>query len=123
MSPNRTFVLQVVAVAVLIGIVYLAFLRPTDDGELAGIEAPGGDGPALVAPGPEHKKAKDPSDARDSRGANARDSSRAGAARSGLGPASGSELPPVGGPADDQYTDTATALMEQIKAPSSGVAR
>ena len=116
-GQSRTFLLQAVAVAVAIGIVYFAFLRPSDPDELAGIQAPGGDAPTFALPderGPDGKRthAKDRPE-KGERPARARSTVLA---RSVLGAGRGTAAPAAGGgPADDQYTATATALMDRVR--------
>ena len=127
---NRTFVLQAVGVAVIVGVLFFAVLRPTELGELAGIDAPGrGDGPTFVIPGNDRKPGNGSDNASNaSRNRNAAERQSASTASSAgasvLSPAGGSVLSPAGdGPADDQYTDAATALMDQIRASAGETAR
>jgi hypothetical protein len=115
-SPNRTFVLQAVGVAVVIGVIFFAFLRPTDVGELSGIDAPGDDGPTFGIPGDGRERGKDArgEPRSDDRASNRTRSALTSASASGGGPA----VPPAGDdPAGDQYTSTATALMSRVRAP------
>ena len=124
MSQNRTFVLQAVAVTVLVGVVFFAFLRPSGQDDLAGIDAPGGEGPSLVIPGNDGKKNK----ANRAFKGKARGERLAGARNSALTAAGGLSgvqgvLPTGSAPSDDQYSSTATALLDQIRAPSTGLAR
>jgi len=129
-SQNRTFVLQAVGVAVVIGVIFFAFLRPTDVSELSGIDAPGDDDATFGLPGAGREGGKDGREGgkdgrergKDSRGEPRGDDRRSNRARSVLtsAPAAdGGPALPSGGndPADDQYTSTATALMKRVMAP------
>ena len=123
----RTVALQAVGVAVVAGVIFIAFLRPSEPGELSGIDAPGGgDEPTAVNP-PDDDKAKkngkrqgedqnrpgggDPPNARRANG-----NGPSGAADSPLddtlAPSDGDS-----GPDDDQYTDLVSALMEEVGEP------
>ena len=123
----RTFVLQAVGVAVVIGIVFFAFLRPSDVGELDGIDAPGGAGPPVATPGDERMGSEDP---RRRAKAERRAGDRADLADAGVfisidSATDGGQAAPRGGlgPTDDQYTDAATALMERVREPSREIGR
>jgi hypothetical protein len=133
-KPNRTFVLQAVGVAVVVSVIFFAFLRPTDVGELSGIEAPGDDGPTAGIPGEGPARGND---ARGTRRSDPRDSNRRRTASTSASAASGgSAVPPASGgsavppassgsavppasddPADDQYASTVAALMNRVTAP------
>ncbi len=54
----RTVALQAVAVAIIAAFVFIAFLRPSEPGELAGIDAPGGE-PSVDSPDPGDDKDDD----------------------------------------------------------------
>jgi hypothetical protein len=114
-SQNRTFVLQAVGVAVVIGVVFFAFLRPTDVGELSGIDAPGDDGPTFGIPGDGSERGKNRrgEPRGENRASNRPDSALTSASVSRGGPAATSSDDPAG----DQYTSTATALMNRVRAP------
>jgi len=124
-SQRRTFVLQAVSVAVVVGVIFFAFLRPSELGELSGIEAPGGDGPTFVLPGDaEKRKNSQEGPKSDARKADRRDSAGSGFVASLSGPDDGSELVPTGNdPTGDQYTSTAAALLDRIRAAGDEVGR
>jgi hypothetical protein len=115
-SQNRTFVLQAVGVAVVVGVIFFAFLRPSDVGELSGIDAPGDDGSTFGIPGDGREGGKDARSqaGSDERGSNPTRSvlASAPASNGGLGPP-----PAADDPAGDQYTSTAIALMNRVRAP------
>jgi hypothetical protein len=134
----RTIAFQAIGVAVIAAIVYAAFLRPTDPGELSGIDA---EGPGSVAASPEtpggdgKKKApkgkgndpKTKSTAMPPGLGGAGDDGQAGAPLGAAGPA-GTGIPPVGGdtfpgddaesPPVDQYDDLVARLMQRVGNPS-----
>jgi len=121
-SQRRTFVLQAVGVAVVIGVIFFAFLRPTEVDDLSGIEAPGNDGSTFGVPG-ESDETKNGS--RNDRGDGDRISDRPDPARAASGsmgdplvpPVSDPLVPPVDNdPVGDQYTSATTALMNRIRA-------
>lgn len=123
----RTVALQAVGVAVLAAFVFIAFLRPSEPGDLTGIDAPGGgDGPTVVNPGPPDKRNKGRKNGDDKNRLNGNDRpggpGASGSDRRGGGdPGGGPGTPPSGdggGPDDDQYTDLVTVLMEQVGRPS-----
>jgi hypothetical protein len=114
-SQNRTFVLQAVGVAVVIGVIFFAFLRPDDVSELSGIDAPGDDGPTFGLPGDRSERGKHGRDEprSDNQVSNQPQSALASASVSnGRSPAT-----PADDPAGDQYTSTVTALMNRVRAP------
>ncbi|MDQ2675622.1 MAG: hypothetical protein M3Y34_02345, partial [Actinomycetota bacterium] len=119
-GPRRTFVLQAVAVALAVAIVYFAFLRPSDPDELAGIQAPGGDAPGLRAPdGEKDGKKRDRAQGRSEAGERSQQVRTGG--RTDIASARGGGrglLINAGGPAGDQYTATATALMQRVRGTS-----
>ena len=55
-QPKTDVCLTGCGVAVVVGVIFFAFLRPTELGELSEIEAPGGDGPTFVLPGDAEKR-------------------------------------------------------------------
>lgn len=124
----RTVALQAVGVAVIAGFIFIAFLRPSEPEELAGVDAPGGDGPSVVSP-PAIKKGHHKGEKRDGDEDLPRESrsSLAAAAGSGAGGIGASDAaggdgiltPPGGdnGPGDDQYTDLVSLLMKQVGKP------
>ena len=127
----RTVALQAVGVAVIAAFVFVAFLRPSEPDDLAGIEAPGGgDGPSVVNPEPDDEKKKGGrKDAKHQNGPNGHgrnDGPRAGGnGRPGSNAPTapddvGTDIPPDGGgdgPPDDQYTDLVSLLMKQVGQP------
>lgn len=124
-GQNRTFVLQVAGVATLVAVIFFAFLRPSDPGELSGIDAPGGNPPAFELPGvnggngPGRARADGESRRAIREGAGGRH-----AFASSAGWSAGLGVPPFGdSPSGEQYTSTAVALMERVKAASPGGAR
>jgi hypothetical protein len=116
---SRTIALQAVGVGIIVVIVYIAFLRPTDPSELSGIDAPGGEEQPLArAPQPDAKRKRGGDDERRDR---PRRPSR-GASRSD-GPAT--DVPPDGGgaldggaPPDDQYGDAVARLLARVGDPA-----
>ena len=120
-GQNRTFVLQVVGVALLVGIIFFAFLRPSDPGELAGIDAPEGDAPAFGLPGPDRDGEGRDGSQGDSRSAGRGRGDGERTLTSSAASSGGLATPALGdAPADDQYTSAATSLMERVEAASSG---
>src|SRR5690349_12616488 len=117
----RTVALQAIGVAVLAAVVFVAFLRPSEPGDLSGIDAPGGDSePEVTINPPDDGKKKggdkrngDKGQNRQNRG-NDRQNGGGGNAngrRGGGGPnengnGDAGDTPPGGGdsPPDDQYT-------------------
>ena len=71
----RTIALQAVGVAVLAAFVFIAFLRPSDPGDLAGIDAPGGGDEQTVVPSPADGKEKGKNDGSDQNGPGGNDRS------------------------------------------------
>jgi hypothetical protein len=125
-GQNRTFVLQVVGVATLVAVIFFAFLRPSDPGDLAGIDAPGGETPQFGVPGLDRDGDRRNGPAVALRG---EDRGRSDGTRSigtravaiGAGPNGGPGPPPTGdGPPGDQYTSTAVALMERVRDAPGG---
>lgn len=127
----RTVALQAVGVAVLAAFVFVAFLRPTEPGDLSGIDAPGGDdGPTVVKTPPDDKKGgKNKGDKKDGNSqSRSKRNDRSNGPRSngngkrGGGPSKAPDddvTPPddSGGPDDDQYTDLVSLLMKSVGAP------
>ena len=126
----RTVALQAVGVAVIAAFVFVAFLRPSEPEDLAGIEAPGGgDGPSVVNPEPDDEKKKgekkNGKHQNGPKGDGRNDGPRAGgSARPGTSAPTapgdvGTDIPPGGGdgPPDDQYTDLVSLLMKQVGQP------
>ena len=112
MRWNRTFAFQLVGVAVVVGIIFFAFLRPTNPGELFGIDAPDGEQPSFAGPTggrSEHQKGVEEKFTR-AAGDDGRHQSRA----RGYDGVPGSQPDPGAQPSDDQYTDLATALMARV---------
>ncbi len=135
----RTVALQAVGVAVLAAFVFVAFLRPSEPDDLAGIEAPGGgDGPSVVNPEPDDEKKKkggkkNGKNQNRPTGGRRNDGPRAGGnggpvtsgpnAPDWVGtdtPPGGTDTPPGGGdaPPDDQYSDLVSLLMKQVGQPA-----
>jgi hypothetical protein len=125
-SRRRTFVLQAVGVAVVIGVIFFAFLRPTDVDDLSGIDVPGDNGSTFGIPGEGDETKKGPRSDR-SKGNRASDRPDPGEAESfgeagspgGAASRLGGDplVPPVGDdPVGDQYTSTTTALMNRVRA-------
>jgi hypothetical protein len=116
-GPNRTFVLQAVGVAVIVGVIFFAFLRPSDVGDLSGIDASGDDGATAGVPGEglhrgNHGRNRPRNDDR------ASNRPRRGVTSGSVG-SGGLALPPAGDdPAGDQYTSTVAALMTRVMAPA-----
>ncbi|MDX6585707.1 MAG: hypothetical protein QOI31_180 [Solirubrobacterales bacterium] len=121
----RTVALQAVGVAVLAAFVFIAFLRPSEPGDLAGIDAPGGgDSPAAVTPPDDDKEKGGKKGGKDKNGPNGNERSNGNDRRDGNGPPNGpdddeTDTPPDGddGPDDDQYTDLVSVLMKQVGQP------
>jgi hypothetical protein len=123
----RTVALQVVGVAVLAAFVYAAFLRPSDPGELSGIDAPGrGDGPTVVSPQDDDKDKSGKRTRGDHgrrngeghmNGAHSHGDGSGGGQPSGSVDAGDAAVPPDAGPGDDQYTDLVSILMKQVGEP------
>jgi hypothetical protein len=140
----RTVVIQALGVAIIAAVVFVLFLRPTEPGELSGIDVPNGgdDGPRVVKPGPpgKHGNRRDEGDkSNGTKGGNVRHNGpSAGPAD---GPGSNDDLlnattigrgglvftppdleftPPDddGGPDDDQYTDLVSTLMKDVGEPT-----
>jgi hypothetical protein len=113
-SQRRTFVLQAVGVAVVIGVIFFAFLRPTEVDDLSGLKAPGNDGSTFGVPGEGDKTKKG---SRKDRGNGDRVSDRQDPAKAASGSKGDPLVPPViDGPVGDQYTSTTTALMNRVRA-------
>lgn len=133
----RTVALQAIGVAILAAFVFVAFLRPSEPGELSGIDVPNGgdDGPSVVNPddGNDKKKKGGNRDKGDGKakksqnrpkvddrtnGPRGNDSQQPGGG--GVPQAGGVQIPPSGegGPGDDQYTDLVSALMKQVGEPT-----
>lgn len=118
----RTVALQAVGVAVLAAFIFVAFLRPSEPGDLSGIDAPGsGDSPTVIAP-PDVGDKKGERNRGDDQGkkgdSNGSGSNGSGAPRSsGSDDADDSSTQPDTGPGDDQYTDLVTVLMKQVGEP------
>ena len=75
----RTVALQAVGVAVLAAFIFVAFLRPSEPGDLSGIDAPGsGDSPTVATPPDDDKDKRASGTGRLGRPANG-DGSRTGA--------------------------------------------
>jgi hypothetical protein len=126
-GQNRTFVLQVVGVATLVAVIFFAFLRPSDPGDLAGIDAPGGETPQFGLPGLDRNdgdRRNGPADALRGADRGGSDGTRLVGTRavaSGTGPTGGPGPSPTGdGPPGDQYTSTAVALMERVRDAPGG---
>ncbi len=123
----RTIALQAVGVAVLAAFVFVAFLRPSDPGELAGIDAPGGGDEQTVVPPPDDGKEKGKKGGSDQNGPGGNDRSDGpgaiGIDRGGgsglVGPADDGTVPSGDdvGPGDDQYDDLVSTLMKQVGQP------
>ena len=115
-NTNRTFVLQALGVAVVIGVIFVAFLRPTDVGDLSRIDAPGDGGTTAGIPGEGRERGNGARSEprRDDRASNRPHPSLTSASAANGDPA----VPPAGDdPAGDQYTSTATALTNRVRAP------
>jgi len=132
-SQRRTFVLQAVGVAVVVGVIFFTLLLPSEPDELSGIDAPGSETPGFTLPGDTDGKKK-------GSGREAKDNASAENPRNPAGPdvvasASGLDgadsdvdggpwVPPGSrDPGDDQYSSTATILMDRVKAADSGLGR
>ncbi|MDQ3730167.1 MAG: hypothetical protein M3355_11345 [Actinomycetota bacterium] len=126
---HRTVALQAVGVAVLSAIVFMVFLRPSEPGDLSGIEAEGNGPTALDLPPPEGKEQKKRGDMsrgasrpdrRNGFGPRALDSSVSG--ESSEGGIVGGDTPSLEGggntPSGDQYDDTVARLMDQVGRPA-----
>ena len=121
-SQTRTFALQAAAVAVVVGIIFFAFLRPSDVGELSGIQAPNGEEP-FATPNNGHQGKQGSKRGRADSGRQ-RAQGATMLVRTGFGPGGGSTGPFVGeAPADAQYAGTAAALAAQVEGPPVTVAR
>lgn len=126
---HRTIALQAVGVAVLAAIVFMAFLRPSEPGDLSGIEAEG-NGPTVLDPAPpegkEEKKRGGMSQGvsepdRNGFGPSALDSSVGSESSSEGGIVGGDTASLDGGgntPGGDQYDDTVARLMDQVGRPA-----
>ena len=126
-ARSRTIAFQAVGVAVIAAIIWLAFLRPADPGDLSGIDAEGSP-PVAIAPKPEKSGRDEPrrpvSVDRPGRG---RDDAAPGDALRGLpasGPGTGAgPLPPplddeLTTPSTDQYDDLVAQLMRRVGNPA-----
>lgn len=128
----RAVALQAIGVAVLAAVIFVAFLRPSDPGDLSGIDAPAGnEEPEIVIQDPQDDPKRSDGRKRGNKANNGRDRSRQrGGSRARGGQSSGSLgplavfLPPDtdgsggDGPGDEQYTDLVSRLMEQVGAPN-----
>lgn len=121
----RTVALQAVGVAVIAAIVFIAFLRPDEPGDLSGIDAPGGEEQPIVNSPPDDKSKKpgDRSNGNNRRGngqGQSQGSARGDGEQTGNGGDATSDDDAFGGdtPPDDQYDDLVTRLLMQVGEPA-----
>ena len=119
----RTVALQAVGVAVLAGFIFIAFLRPSEPGELSGIDAPGGGGESTAVNPDDVKGKKDGKLKGEEQNRRAGGDPANGPQANGAGAGSGADgpsdtlAPPDGGPDEDQYSDPVSVLMEEVGEP------
>lgn len=118
----------------VIGVIFFTLLLPSEPDELTGIDAPGSETPGFTIPGDtdgkkngSRKEAKGNASAVNQRQPAGRDVI---ASVSGLGDGADSDVdgdptvpPESRDPGDDQYSSTATTLMDRVKATDSGLSR
>ncbi len=118
----------------VIGVIFFTLLLPSEPDELSGIDAPGSETPGFTIPGDTdgekngtRGKAKDNASA-----ANPKKQADPDvvASVSGLGDGADSGVdgepwvpPESRDPGDDQYSSTATTLMDRVRVPDSGLSR
>jgi len=119
----RTVALQALGVAVIAAIVFVAFLRPDEPGDLSGIDAPGGEeqpNVEVTPPDDSRKKRGNRSNGdRRGNGQGQSQSSRGNNGRSGNGGSSDDDQTfDEDTPPDDQYGDLVTRLLIEVGEPS-----
>ncbi|HYH61512.1 MAG TPA: hypothetical protein VD766_06565 [Solirubrobacterales bacterium] len=120
----RTVALQAVGVAAIAAIIFIAFLRPDEPGDLSGIDAPGGEEQPVVSSPPDDKPKKSGKRGNE-RGANDKGPSQGSAGGNGErngpgGTGTSDEDDTFDGdtPPDDQYDDLVTRLLSRVGEPA-----